>query len=446
MRLEDHPTVKWYRNQLRTKDQSTESAKLDADWLRELCIQKGADDVGFVHIDHPALADQRGDLLGIMPETKTVVGMVFRVSRESVRTVEHSLANLEFRHAGDLANRTARKIVAELRDGGVRAVNPPAGFPYEPERWPGKIWLTNDKVIAAEAGLGHMGWNRLVIHPVFGDCIVIGGILVASELTSYSAPLDYNPCIECKLCVSVCPVGAVGADGQFDFMSCYAHNYRERLGGFQAWIENLVASRDVKDYRKRVSDWETISMWQNLSMYAQTKCDRCMAVCPAGKECIGEFLSDRKAYTDRYVRPMRDKQETIYVVRGSDAEAHVTSRFPNKRAKRVFNGIRPGSAQAFLRSLPIAFQRNRSEGLNATFHFTFTGEEECKGSAVIRNKTIQVHDDHVGDPDLHVIADSRAWVSFLAKELSLLRALITRKIRVKGSPKLMQAFAKCFPS
>jgi hypothetical protein len=49
--------------------------------------------------------------------------------------------------------------------------------------------------------------------------------------------------------------------GTFGFMACYSHNYRERLGGFQNWVEQIVASKDQGDYRRRVSDSETISMW-----------------------------------------------------------------------------------------------------------------------------------------------------------------------------------------
>jgi putative sterol carrier protein len=51
-----------------------------------------------------------------------------------------------------------------------------------------------------------------------------------------------------------------------------------------------------------------------------------------------------------------------------------------------------------------------------------------------------------GKPDLHVSADSQTWIKFLSKEVNLVKALLTRKIKIKGSPKLMMAFAKCFPS
>jgi hypothetical protein len=43
-------------------------------------------------------------------------------------------------------------------------------------------------------------------------------------------------------------------------------------------------------------------------------------------------------------------------------------------------------------------------------------------------------------------ADSQTWLGFLAKERSLLWALLRRRIRIWGSPRLLLAFGKCFPS
>lgn len=63
----------------------------------------------------------------------------------------------------------------------------------------------------------------------------------------------------------------------------------------------------------------------------------------------------------------------------------------------------------------------------------------------IKDRRISVQPGHVGAPDLPLTADSRTWVSFLAKEKGLLAALVQRKIRIKGPPRLMKRFARCFP-
>src|SRR6185312_15479903 len=73
------------------------------------------------------------------------------------------------------------------------------------------------------------------------------------------------------------------------------------------------------------------------------------------------------------------------------------------------------------------------------YHFTFTGQEPKEATVVIRDGTVQVKDGHEGEADLRVTADSETWLGFLAKERSLLWALRRRRIRIKGSPKLLVA-------
>lgn len=444
--LMEHPTVKRFFESTAVRSELKAASRLDAKWLRELCLEHGADDVGFVDIDRPEIVDQRDDILAVFSRTKTLVSFVCRMNRENIRSPARSVANLEFHHTGDHVNEVARKIVADLERRGIRALNPAMGFPMEMDRFPGKIWVVSHKPVAVAAGLGHMGIHRNVIHPQFGNFILLGTILMDAEVTDYNQPIDYNPCLECKLCVAACPVGAIGADGYFNFGACATHNYREFLGGFTDWVEKVAESKNARDYREKMTDSESVSMWQSLSFGANYKAAYCMAACPAGEDVIAPFLTDRKGYLKEVVMPLQDKEETVYVVPGSDAEAHVGRRFPHKRPKRVSNGLRPRSIRGFLAGLPRTFQRAQSEGLDATYHFMFTGDEECKATVVIRNKTLAVQDGHVGTPDLRITADSSTWLGFLAKEKSIVWALLRRKIRIKGPSRLLLAFGRCFPS
>jgi ferredoxin len=375
-----------------------------------------------------------------------LASFVCRLNPENIRCVSRAVSDLEFLQTFHEANKVARMVVQKLAQVGIGALNYASGFPMDLGHWPGKMWPISHKPIAVAAGLGQMGLNRMVLHPKLGNFIVLDSILIDREATVYDRPIDYNPCIECNLCAAVCPVGAIGTDGNFQFSNCITHNYRDRMGGFSDWVENIVTSKKVRDYRQTVTDPETVSMWQSLSYGICNKSSYCMAVCPAGDDCIGQYVSDRKGYVKEVVKPLQDKKEMIFAVAGSDAEAYIAKRFPHKTIKRVGNGLRPRSAQSFLQSLSLVFQRGRSEGLDATYHFTFSGEENCKGTVVIQNKSLEVKEGHAGTPDLQVFADTRTWLDFLAKEKNLFVALLQRKIRIKGSPKLMQAFAKCFPS
>ena len=441
-KLEEHPDVVRYRGRVAAEKPLT----LDAGWLRRVCLDAGADDVGFVAIDRPEIDDQREEIRALYPWAKGLVSIVCRMNREPVRSPARSVANLEFHHAGERTDEVAHLIVRELEGRGYRAVNPAMGFPMEVGHFPGKTWIISHKPVAEAAGLGKMGIHRNVIHPKFGNFILLGTIVVDAEVSEQTHPIHYNPCLECKLCVAACPVGAIAPDGHFDFSACLTHNYREFLGGFTDWVEQVADSKDARDYRRKVDDGESASVWQSLGFGPNYKAAYCMAACPAGEDVIGPFLADRKGFLAEVVEPLRQKVEPVYVIPGSDAEGYVARRFPHKTPRRVGGGRRPRTIRSFLALLPHVFQRHASKGLDATYHFRFTGAEAVESTVVIRDKTIRVEPGLVGSADLRVTADGPTWLGFLAKDRSLVWALLRGKVRLKGSPRLLVAFGKCFPS
>ena len=444
--LSDHPTVRRFRERA-PAERAPSSPALDAGDLRRLAIDCCADDVGVVEINRPEIADQRDEILATFPRARALIAYVVRMNRESIRTPARSISNLEFHHAGDEVNEVGRRVAAALARQGIRAMNAAAmGFPMEMERWPGKMWTVSHKPVAIAAGLGRMGIHRNVIHPRFGNFILLGTVVTEARVTETSRVLDYNPCLECKLCVAACPTGAISPEGDFNFSACYTHNYREFMGGFAEWVETVVDSHSPAEYRKRVAPSETVSMWQSLGFGPNYKAAYCLSVCPAGEDVIAPFLTDRPRFLADVVRPLQEKKETIYVVPGSDAEAHVARRFPAKKVKHVGNNLRAESISGFLFGMTLWFQPGQAAGLDAVYHFTFTGEEPRQATIVIRDRKLEVKAGHVGAGDFRLTADSRTWIRFLARETSLPWALLRGKIRFRGSPRLLLAFARCFPS
>lgn len=440
----DHPAIKRYHERKAANTVHATNPELNAADLRKMCLECGADDVGFVEIDRSSLAGEREDILAQFPWTKSLVSFVGRINRENLRSPARSIASLELHQVEERLNHSAHALAAALERKGIRAATPAAGFPMEMDRWLSKTYVVSHKPVAVAAGLGKMGLHRNVIHPVFGSFILLNTVVIDAVLDEYNTPLDYNPCLNCKLCSAACPTGAIGPDGVFNAINCLTHTYRDLIGGFTDWVENVAESKSSVDYRGRISDAETVSLWQSLACGPCYKSVYCMAVCPAGDEVIGQYLADKKKFIEEVVTPLQQKTETVYVLPCSDAENYVVRKFPHKKVKRVGNGIRVPSVAAFLESMPRAFQRHKSEGLQATYHFTFSGAEQTEATVTISNKTIAVSSGLAGAADVRIVADAKAWLRVLHKDSSMILQIFLGRIRVKGPLKLFKAFGSCF--
>jgi epoxyqueuosine reductase QueG len=447
-KLHDHPTVQALR-----LHPSAAPRRLSLAELRTLALECGAEDVGFVEIERPELADQRADITRALPGTTLLISYVVRMNRAAIRTPERASANLEFHHVGDLVNAVGHRLARALQDAGHRALNPAMGFPMEMDRFGGKAWTVSHKPVAVAAGLGRIGVHRNVIHPRFGSFVLLGTLLcdipiADADRDALGRPLDWNPCFECKLCVAACPVGAIKQDGGFDFSACYTHNYREFMGGFSDLLGHVAESRDREQLRERVGDSELVSWWQSLAFGPTYKAAYCLAVCPAGSEVIAPFLSDRKHFVEQVVRPLQGKVETLYVLPGSDAEAHAKRRFPHKPTRRVSNGLRPRSIEAFLRGLPLAFQRDQAAEVELRVHFVFRPDEgegdPIVATVAIDHGRLEVVRELVGGANLRVEATHATWLGLLAGRRSPLGAMLARKLRIHGAPRLLTRFRACF--
>jgi len=149
--INEHPTIAALRT--RPASPPTIAEPLNADWLRQLCLDAGADDVGFVEVGRPALAEERPHIQRAFPHARSVISIVMRMNRDNVRSPARSVANTEFHHTGDEVNDVARRITAALERAGIRAMNPPMGFPMEADRWGyERMWVVAHKPVAVAAG------------------------------------------------------------------------------------------------------------------------------------------------------------------------------------------------------------------------------------------------------------------------------------------------------
>jgi len=417
-----------------------------SDVIRKICLDEGADDVGFVEIERKALDSVKEEVLALYPKTKTIISICIRTNPENVQSTSRSLANEEFHKTYDELSINARKIVRRLNEIGIRAVSCHPTFPMDTDRWAGKIWEISHKPIAEQAGIGKMGINRMVLHEKFGTHILLDSILIDSELDQYGKPLDYDPCVSCHLCVLACPVGAISAKKGIDFNACMTHNYRDFMGGFEDWVENIVSSKNIKEFREKSGDDENVSKWQSLSFGPQYKAAYCVSVYPAGKDLIGIYKDDRRDWVKQIVNPLTDKPEPVYVGKDTRAEEHARKN-QNKEIKIVTNVQHPKSINGFLSGSRVSFEPKHAKGVNMTVHFEFNGKQAAKATIIIANEIIDVKDEHVGKADLSIITDSEIWIKMVNKETSSadnMQAITSGKVKIQGDLELLQQFQNCF--
>lgn len=126
---------------------------------------------------------------------------------------------------------------------------------------------------ALRAGLGVLGKNSLLIHPVCGSWVFLGAIVTDMELDFTEHP--GSSCIGCGACVRACPAGCIGENG-IDSERCLSA-VTQKKGELTAAEQELVKKGGL--------------LWG---------CDICQEVCPMNRGVpetpIAAFLEDRKAF------------------------------------------------------------------------------------------------------------------------------------------------------
>jgi len=125
-----------------------------------------------------------------------------------------------------------------------------------------------DRAVAERAGIGWSGKNCSIITPEFGSYVYLGELITNIPFAP-DKPME-DECGECRLCLDVCPTGALIQGGQLDAQRCIAF-LTQTKGTLPDEFRNHIGNR----------------------LYG---CDTCQTVCPKNKGKINwiheEFMPD----------------------------------------------------------------------------------------------------------------------------------------------------------
>ena len=111
MELDDHPTVKRYREKGDEAAASKAPDIIDADWLKKQVLEAGADELygGYLPPEWD-LSIYRADVQETFPRAKTLVSFVSRLNPENIRCTSQAVRDLEFISTQKESDGVARKV------------------------------------------------------------------------------------------------------------------------------------------------------------------------------------------------------------------------------------------------------------------------------------------------------------------------------------------------
>ena len=129
-----------------------------------------------------------------------------------------------------------------------------------------------ERALAARAGLGFIGKNRMLINPKLGPQIFLGEIITTLKLPTDE--LITNNCSNCDKCFSACPTGALMPNGRFDANKCINYLTIEYKGRIHPDLAEKIADR----------------------LFG---CDDCVLACPYQEDALVCKNKQFKFYNDR---------------------------------------------------------------------------------------------------------------------------------------------------
>jgi epoxyqueuosine reductase len=142
------------------------------------------------------------------------------LSRSVMETVKEGPNALYLHHYRQLNYRLdmiAYLLTREIEKKGFKALPFAASQLVD---WKNQKGHISHKRVAEMSGLGWIGRNNLLIHPVFGARMRFNTVITDMPLKE-NEQLEQG-CENCRVCISVCPAGAIKENpSDFDHVGCY---------------------------------------------------------------------------------------------------------------------------------------------------------------------------------------------------------------------------------
>lgn len=251
--------------------------------LKDKIQAMGSDLVGVAGADSPQFREYGEDPERLLSGAQSLISFAVALNRAAVCSGNIRLNRYDSMCVYERLNHISLETIRLLAREGARAVSVspylPVDMASESKGMKGEV---NHKTVAAIAGLGSIGLNRLLVTAEFGPFVRLGTVITDATLNA-DQPLYENPCDQCELCRTACPVEAIQEDGTLDYRACVSNALSGGLPGVIAIARKFIGA-DEKEIKGAIYSSDFWDTWQSAVSGIFYSCSECMASCPVGSD------------------------------------------------------------------------------------------------------------------------------------------------------------------
>ena len=306
------------------------------DTIIKIAKENGADIVGFAPAER---FSKDNPIFKIMPETKTVIGLAFRILRGIYRGIEEGSTYYQYT---TMAVENMEETIMPMAQLKVAMMLEENGFLALPQRRHQQIMAednsTNPEVAydavyrsrksevqidfldtALKCGLGEKGLDNSLLTDEFGPMVRYCFILTDAEIEP-TKEVSPHLCDKCGKCIKACPGGAIDENGNVNPWQCAVY-YNGANGtknpfmppdafiGFDNRLEIIAGEAKVTPETAR-------KILDNIYFYPPAQHAYQCSIC--GRACDVEcyvHLEEKGALTKKFKTPFRKREEWSFDVK-----------------------------------------------------------------------------------------------------------------------------------
>ena len=306
------------------------------DTIIKIAKENGADIVGFAPAER---FSKDNPIFKIMPETKTVIGLAFRILRGIYRGIEEGSTYYQYT---TMAVENMEETIMPMAQLKVAMMLEENGFLALPQRRHQQIMAednsTNPEVAydavyrsrksevqidfldtALKCGLGEKGLDNSLLTDEFGPMVRYCFILTDAEIEP-TKEVSPHLCDKCGKCIKACPGGAIDENGNVNPWQCAVY-YNGANGtknpfmppdafiGFDNRLEIIAGYAKVTPETAR-------KILDNIYFYPPAQHAYQCSIC--GRACDVEcyvHLEEKGALTKKFKTPFRKREEWSFDVK-----------------------------------------------------------------------------------------------------------------------------------